>query len=248
MQLEFANDSKVENESDNINVGCNLGLMYSVSEATRLGLAYRSSITQGTEGEARFTVNAGLKQVLDIVNAQLRTTNSGKQLLADTDIDAEVELPPSLSLSVAHQANAKLQLLGDITWTGWSSFEELRIEFASGQDDGVVDESWEDVIRYSIGANYQLDDKWTLRTGLAFDEEAVPDDQHLTASIPVNDRLWLSIGAGLNVSKKVHFDFGFAHLFIDDFEADNTAEDGSSFRGDYKADVNIASAQLNWNF
>jgi len=244
----LANDSKGENESDNIAVGFNLGLMYSVNEATRLGMAYRSGITQATEGDAKFTVNANFQPVLDQINAGLKATNAGKQFLADTDITAEVDLPPSLSLSIAHQANAKLQLLGDITWTGWSSFEELRIKYASGQNDTATDESWEDVIRLSIGANYKLDDKWTLRAGGAFDEEAIPDEQHRTPRIPGNDRWWLSFGAGLNVSEKIHLDFGFAHLFVEDFAADHTDDNGYSFRGEYSADVNIASAQLNWNF
>ncbi|RUM93571.1 MAG: hydrocarbon degradation protein [Thiothrix sp.] len=247
-QATLENDSKGKNESDSIAVGFNLGLMYSVNEATRLGMAYRSGITQSTEGDAKFTVNENFKPVLEQINAGLRATNAGKQFFTDTDITAEVDLPPSLSLSIAHQANARLQLLGDITWTGWSSFEELRIKYASGQNDTATDESWEDVIRLSMGGNYQLDDKWTLRAGVAFDEEAIPDEKHRTPRIPGNDRWWLSLGAGLNVSKKIHLDFGFAHLFLDDFAADHTDDNGYSFRGEYSADINIASAQLNWNF
>jgi long-chain fatty acid transport protein len=244
----LAKDSKVELESDNIDFGFNLGLMYSVNNDTRLGMAYRSGVSQDTSGDARFTVNPALKPVLDVVNAKLKEANAGKQILADTGLDATVDLPPSLSLSVAHQLKPKLQLLGDITWTGWSSFEELRIKFDSGQDDAATDESWDDVIRYSIGVNYEFDDKWTLRSGLAFDEEAIPDPQHRTPRIPGNDRTWLSVGAGLNVSNKVHLDFGYAHLFVDDTPADHTDENGYSFRGVYKADINIVSAQLNWNF
>ncbi|RUM94033.1 MAG: hydrocarbon degradation protein, partial [Thiothrix sp.] len=243
-----ANDSKVELESDNIDFGFNLGLMYSVNNTTRVGMAYRSGISQNTEGDARFTLNAGLKPILDLVNAGLRAQNAGKQVLADTDIEATVDLPPSLSLSLAHQLDSRLQILGDITWTGWSSFEELRIKFDTGQDDAVTKEEWENVIRYSIGANYELNDSWTLRSGLAFDEEAIPDEKHRTPRIPGNDRTWLSVGAGLDVSKKVHLDFGYAHLFVEDAESDHTDENGYSLRGAYAADVNIISAQLNWNF
>jgi len=241
-------DSKVEQESDNVDFGFNLGLMYSVNDATRLGLAYRSGITQATEGDAKFTIDPDLQIVVNEVNDKLRAANAGKQVLVDTDINATVDLPPSLSFSVAHQANSKLQLLGDITWTGWSDFEELRVELASGQDDAVTEESWEDVIRYSIGANYQLDDKWTLRTGLAYDEEAIPDEKHRTPRIPGNDRTWLSFGAGMNVNNNINLDFGYAHLFMDDAGADHTDDNGYSFRGTYEAEVNIVSAQLNWNF
>jgi long-chain fatty acid transport protein len=243
-----ANDSKVELESDNLDFGFNLGLIYSANEATNLGVAYRSGISQATSGDAQFTVNPALRPVLGGVNAQLSQAGAGKQILTNTDIDATVDLPPTLSLSVAHQLNTKLQLLGDITWTGWSSFEELRIKFASGQDDAVTEENWNDVMRYSIGANYELNSKWILRAGLAYDEEAIPDAHHRTPRIPGNDRTWLSFGTGLNVSNRLHLDFGYAHLFMDDAPADHTDESGYSFRGVYKSDANIASAQLNWNF
>ncbi len=241
-------DSKVELESDNLEFGFNLGLMYSVNDATRLGLAYRSRMSQATEGDAQYTIDPDLQRVVDKVNAGLRAANAGRQELVDSDIDATVDLPPSLSFSVSHQANSKLQLLGDITWTGWSSFEELRVKFASGQDDFVTEQEWEDVIRLSIGGNYQLDDKWTLRAGLAFDEEAIPDEKHRTPRIPGNDRTWLSFGAGMNVNKNIHLDFGYAHLFIDDAGADHTDDNGYTFRGEYESNVNIVSAQLNWNF
>lgn len=241
-------DSKVELESDNLEFGFNLGLMYSVNDDTRLGLAYRSGISQATEGDAQYTIDPDLQIVVDKVNAGLRAANAGRQELVDSDIDATVDLPPSLSFSVSHQASSKLQLLGDITWTGWSSFEELRVKFASGQDDFVTEQKWEDVIRLSIGGNYQLDDKWTLRAGLAFDEEAIPDVKHRTPRIPGNDRTWLSFGAGMNVNKKIHLDFGYSHIFVADAGADHTDDNGYTFKGEYEANVNIVSAQLNWNF
>ncbi len=245
---DFAKDSKAELETDNIDVGFNLGLLYHLNDATRLGMAYRSGVSQATEGDARFTVNARLQPILDKVNEGLRLSHAGKQILVNTGIKAQVDLPPTFALSATHQLNARLQLLGDITWTGWSRFKELRIKFATGQNDSVTDESWKDVFRYSVGLNYQLDNKWTLRTGLAFDEEAIPDEKHRTPRIPGNDRTWLSFGAGLNVSNRIHLDFGYAHLFIDDVAADHTDDNGYTFRGEYSADVNIASAQLNWNF
>ena len=247
-QSTQALDSKVELDADDWSFGFNLGLMYAFNDATRLGASYRSGITQDAEGDANFKVNAALAPILGQVNAGLAAAGANQQLLVDTGIAATVELPDSFSLSLAHQATSKLQLLGDITWTGWSSFKELRIKFDSGQPDGVTEEAWDDVLRYSIGANYVLDDKWTLRIGLAYDEEAIPDTKHRTPRIPGNDRTWLSFGTGLNVSEKIHLDFGYAHLFVDDTPADHTDGNGYTLRGVYEADVNIYSAQLNWNF
>ncbi len=241
-----ATDSKAELESDNWSFGFNLGALFNVGDHTRIGISYRSEIEQDTDGTAKFTINSKLQPVIDGVNAQLNPL--GKALLQNSDISAAVSLPASFSLSAAHQLDDRILLLADITWTGWSSFDELRIKYDSGQDDSVTDERWDDVLRYSIGVNYRKDDKLTLRAGVAFDEEAIPDAQHRTPRIPGNDRTWISVGAGYQFSNNAKFDFGYSHLFVDDTPIDHTDDNGYSIRGVYEASVDIVSAQLTWNF
>lgn len=239
-------DSKAELEADNVAYGFNLGMTYDFTDKTRIGASYRSGIEQEADGDAKFSVDSSLQLVLPGINAGLALQNSA--LLTNTGITATVDLPDTASFAIAHQATPKVQILGGITWTGWSSFEELRINYNSGQADTFTEEAWEDVMRYSIGLNYAHSDKITLRTGIAFDEEAIPDTLHRTPRIPGNDRTWLAFGAGYDYSEKIHIDVGFAHLFVDETPADHTDENGYTFRGEYDADVNILSAQLNWNF
>ena len=48
------------------------------------------------------------------------------------------------------------------------------------------------------------------------------------------------------------FDVGYSHLFIDDVDIDNTLESAvptvnATLTGEYEAEVDILSAQLNWN-
>lgn len=72
--------------------------------------------------------------------------------------------------------------MGDVTWTRWSQFKELRIDFANAVPDSVTPENWSNTLRYSIGANYHYSDDIKLRAGLAYDEEAI-SDQYRTAQI-----------------------------------------------------------------
>ncbi len=240
-------DSRASLKADDISYGFNLGLLYEFNQDTRLGLAYRSSIKQNTTGDADFTVNPGLAALLTPVNAQLALVD--RALLVDSPITASVEVPALLSLSIAHQLSPTLQLLGDITRTSWSTFDELRIQYDSGQSDSVTTESWDDVTRYSIGLNYQHSDKLTLRTGVAYDEEAIPDTAHRTPRIPGNDRTWLTFGLGYDLNQSAHIDVGYAHLFIDDTTSTHVDENtGYAFNGVYKGDANILSVQLNWNY
>ena len=173
-------------------------------------------------------------------------------LFDDVDLEATVDLPASFSVSVAHTVG-KYTWLADWTRTGWSSFDELRIKYDNpAQPDTVTTEDWDDSNRYSFGLDYQYSDKMILRTGIALDETPVPDKEHRTPRLPGNDRTWLSFGLTYLVNPQMSFDVGYSHLFVDDAKIENEYESGfptltHTLQGEYEADVDILSAQLNWN-
>ena len=236
-------DAELDGDNfDDFSWGYNVGLLYQVSQSTRVGVAYRSEVDIEVEGDADFTVPN---------NAVVQAFVGGAGLFEDTGIGAEVTLPASFSGSVAHEVS-KFTWLADITWTGWSSFDELRIEYDNpDQPDSVTTEDWDDPFRYSIGFDHQTTDKLVLRAGLALDETPVPSAERRTPRLPGNDRTWLSLGFSYNASKMVSIDFGYSHLFIDDAKVDNEFESSvptlnHQLVGEYEAEVDIISAQLNW--
>ena len=173
-------------------------------------------------------------------------------MFTDTGVRSKVTLPARFSVSVAHKVN-KITWLADATWTGWSAFDELRIEYSNPlQPDTVTTEDWDDSWRYSVGLDYQQSDALVLRAGIALDETPIPSDERRTPRIPGNDRLWLSLGLTYVASDTFSFDVGYSHLFIDDTDIDNTLENAvpqtnHTLTGEYEAEVDILSAQLNWN-
>jgi long-chain fatty acid transport protein len=159
-------------------------------------------------------------------------------------------MPASLSFSVAHTVD-KFTWLADVTWTGWSSFDELRIDYDSAQLDTVTTEDWDDSMRYSVGFDYQYSDSLVLRAGLAIDETPIPSKELRTPRIPGEERFWVSVGLTYVAGDNFSFDVGYSHLTVDDPEIDNTFESPVSalnhtLTGEYEADVDILSAQLNW--
>lgn len=221
--------------------GFNFGVLYDVSKDMSLGIAYRSEVTIEVEGSGDFTVPAAAAPVL------------AGGAFQDSAISGEVALPSSLSISVAYDMD-KLKLLCDLTWTGWSSFEELRIVYANpAQPDSVTTEDWENSMRYSIGADYEYDDKMTLRAGLAYDETPIPNAQRRTPRVPGNSRTWLSFGGTYEIDNSMVIDIGYSHLFISDTPINNTFESSqpalaATINGTYKATVDILSAQARYKF
>jgi long-chain fatty acid transport protein len=234
------NDSEVTVSGDDWSNGYNLGLLYEFTPRNRIGLSYRSEISQKLEGDSNYKVNPDLREFLD--------ANGRNDLLVRIGASAEAKLPASASLSAVFGLSDRLSLLADITWTGWSSFKELRVVFDNpAQPDDVTDESWEDTLRYSLGLNYRESSR-VWRVGVAYDETPIPDPQHRTPRIPGNNRTWLAIGLGMPVLQSVWLDLGYAHLFVDDMAVDSTNSGGYTLLGEYTADVDIFSVQATMTF
>ena len=211
-------------EGDDYSWGFNLGALWQLSDATRIGLAYRSEVEQKLEGTAQFSVVSAL----------------------NGPVTADLTLPDSASLSLLHKLSPRLELLADITWTGWSDFHELRIKRTTGATLGLTPENWSDNYRYSVGANYRLNDQLTLRGGVAYDETPV-SDAFRTARIPDESRTWVAFGAQYRLSGKSAIDVGYAHLFVQDARINKT-ESGVVLTGTYDASVDILSAQFTHSF
>lgn len=212
---------------DDYGWGFNLGVLWQPSDATRIGLAYRSEVDHTLEGGATFSADTA--------------SNGG--------ISADLTLPDSASLSLFHKLNRQWDLLADVTWTGWSDFKELRIVRNNGSTLGLTTENWDDTYRYSLGANYHLNDRITLRGGVAYDQTPV-SDAYRTARIPDGDRTWIAFGGQYRVSDRSTLDFGYAHLFIRDTRINKTEGTAPpiTLTGTYEGAVDILSAQFTHNF
>lgn len=229
-------DGTVEIQGEDWSWGYNLGVLYEPSQNTRIGLAYRSAVTHKIEGDADFevpTVAAALTQTGQFI---------------DTGASAPLKLPDTLSLSAYHQISRQWGIMGDISWTNWSRFDELQIDFDNPlQADRRQPQNWKDTVRLGVGMNYAMNDKLTLRTGIAYDPSPVKDEFR-TARVPDNDRVWLAVGASYQASPSLSIDIGYAHLFVDKAPINQSSATEGTLRGTYNNNVDIIGVQVNWNF
>ncbi len=227
----LATDAQTTMKGDGWSGGVNLGLIYQATNSTRVGLAYRSQVKQSLDGDLYVLLANGAS-------------------LAHKNISADIDTPDTLSLSLTHQVSPKVMLLADITYTGWSSFEVLKVDFNDGSPSDIIEEKWNNSMRYSMGLNYNLSSAIKLRTGIAHDNTPI-DDQYRTSRIPGDHRTWLSFGFTYKISRQLSMDIGYAHLWVDDASISEPFDGlGGLFqgelKGEYDASVDILSAQLNW--
>ncbi len=236
-------DASSKMNGDSWELGFNAGFIYEVLPTTRIGVHYRSEISHTLEGDVKF------KNLSPLISNVPRFANQ--------DVTANLDTPSTFSFSLTHELNNRLTLLGDVTHTKWSNFEELLIEGDNGAEVTQVDEKWNDSYRVSIGMKYQYNEQWILRTGIAHDETPI-DDKYRTSRIPGDDRDWLSFGASYSPNSNLTIDIGYAHLWVEDAKINEeykvinpsspTFSSSGELTGDFDSSVDILSVQATWKF
>lgn len=235
-------ESTISTKSKDWGFGYNLGAIINVSQNTRIGLAYRSKVNQILSGK---------------LSSPFTALDANPYQTLNTDIEIATVLPDSLTINGLYQANNKLTLLAGVTWTGWAQVKQFKAVRTNGSNSSIdlKPQNWDNTLRYSLGASYQLNDRFKLRTGFAYDEE-VSSLANRSVATPGNDRLWLSLGASFKYSQTVQFDVGYAHLFIRDARIDNDQTKLTSrsplnngrVTGAYDLSADLLSMQMVVNF
>jgi long-chain fatty acid transport protein len=127
---------------------------------------------------------------------------------------ATLKLPDTFVLSGTHQLNNDWQLLGDLSWTGWSSIPKLDLVRTSGVIAQRLDTDYRDTWRAAVGANYQYRPDLKLKFGVAFDQSPVKGETNRLVSLPDSDRTQISTGAQWALNGGSTLDVGVAYLMI----------------------------------
>jgi long-chain fatty acid transport protein len=227
-------DASQELTADAWGYGFNLGALFQISPDMRIGISYRSQINYTLSGTSTFTgVPAPINQ-----SPQLQSSAA----------TADLTVPDSASVSVFQTFGDKWEMMGDITWTHWSVFDQLVVQFANGAPNNVTPENWRDTWRFSLGLNYKFNEQWKLRTGVAWDQTPVPNSTSRTARIPDNSRTWVAVGGSWYFTKGASLDFSYAHLFVPNTPIDHTEQASGVLIGNYDNSVNIVSVQVVFSF
>lgn len=225
--------TRVKLDVDDEAWGWNIGALFDVSPTTRIGVSYRSTMDYTLDGTLTST-------------NQLVSPNVGAK--------ADIKLPDTAIVSVTQTVNDRWQLLGDLSWTGWSRVQKVNFIRTSGAASGstaqTLDADFRDTWRVALGGVYKFDPAWDFKFGLAYDRAPLRSDQQRLVSLPDNDRYWITGGAQWRPSKNSRLDFSAAYLFVRDTAIDNNQAVQGRGRviGTYDSNILIFGAQYSMAF
>ena len=208
----------------------NAGVMYQFNENHRIGLSYHSKV------DIDFTDHTATS-----LQAQRIGQEGGLKL----------NLPDYLEFSGFHQLTEKFAMHYSYKYSHWSRLKNL---YASYHADGVEafhkKMYYRNSSRVALGGTYNVDDKLTLRAGIAYDQAAATE--HASAAIPDTDRMWYSLGATYKFTPNLSVDLGYAYLKGKKvkFTEKQTVASLATVTANYtsKASANLYGLNLNYSF
>lgn len=218
---------------DRPGIGYNLGLLYEPREDVRIGFTYRSKVETEFSGDADFG---------DLPSALFPSDVGGGTTL---------ELPANWVAALNVQATKNLSLEADYVWWGWSSYDELVIEFdetipAFGSDQLASERGYNNSWQLRVGGEYT--DAWTrglsLRAGIAFDRSPLPTE-HMDPTLPDSDRWLFSGGVSYDITDYLTVDASY--IFIRADERINR-ESVNGLHGVYNTHANLPSLGITMKF
>lgn len=177
--------------------------------------------------------------------------------------------PQSVIVSIDSKITDRLSLQWSTTWTQWSKFTDISVLSDDTQPTispsteqsanlnapgyiGYIPEHWSNAWAFALGATYQVNNQWTVKTGIAQDNSPV-NANYRSARIPANDRTWITAGAHYQGSAPWSIDVAAGVMFMKDttvvdreYNAQNNVIYKSSFQADYDINATVVSLQFNY--
>lgn len=218
---------------DDYGLGFTLGALLTPMPGTEIGIGFRSSIEHDLEGESDPALS-----------------------LAGDDISADLELPEMVSLGIRQRITDQFRLLGTVEWTNWSRLDAVSVEDDNGDpidlnpalvgNQGLPFE-WDDGWFFSVGGEYDVNDRLTVRSGIGWELSPVNEDNRATR-LPDDDRLWVSAGLSYAPNDRYEFDLGYSYIRTFgteiEIEPDHANYNGLPFYADVDSDVHVITAGL----
>jgi len=229
-------------QGDDTGMGWVVGVHLRPTDRLAIGLSHRSEIDYDLRGQADWTVPATARATFDAVGRGA--------LFQDGPASAKLTTPAITSVDVAYQVNDRLALMATYAETGWESLQEVRIDFDNPDPDAVEDFSWDTTRFMALGAQYQLNDRWALRAGYAYDETPTTLATR-TPRLPDEDRKWYSLGATWQFNDRLDLSFGYTYITPDEPTlaiVTPPAQGGQRLSGTYDSGVNLYGISAQYRF
>jgi long-chain fatty acid transport protein len=219
--------------------GMTAGITVTPGPNTSIGLGWRSAVDQKIDGSLNVLALPG--------------TTPGPA-------STTVNLPDVVSLGLRHRFDDHWTVMATAEWSNWSRIGTSVVNQASGLPATIVGNpvalpfQFKDGWFYSVGAEYVLNPKYTLRAGVGYEISPITDQVRMPI-LPDTDRVWLSAGFTYKMLPNVAMDLGYTHLFFKEANINISPTSGNpwfsggvTYTGNASVGIDIFSLGFRYQF
>lgn len=170
--------------------GFTAGATITPLSGTTIGIGYRSTIHHELDG----TLNPGVGAIVPI--------------------RAKVNMPDQVNVGVTQSITSNFRVNLGYEWWNWSRIGAVAYVGPTGPITSLA-LRFRDGHHVSVGGEYDINARWTVRAGVGYEWSPVTDQDRSTA-LPDNNRIWASIGTSYRWNEKLTVDLAYLHGFIED--------------------------------
>ena len=225
-RFDFSDSSDFTGKAKGTGFAGKIGGTYKVSDVLTIGAAYhnKTAMSDLEANGATVSFNANVDTGVASGGAP-----SGSYMAATIPLSGKIkvkdfEWPQMAGIGMAYQAMDNLMIVVDYKWINWADvMKNFTMTFTAdaGQagmagafDNTVLDatlyQKWKDQNVIMIGAAYKVDADWTLRAGLNYANNPIPDT-YLNALFPAIEKTHVTVGAGYMISMASTVDASFTY-------------------------------------
>lgn len=190
------------------------GFEWKPTSKDSFGLSYHSKVKQTLSGDYAMYGSDAAKNLIAAAPAFFPGAGLPALKAEGGSASAQLDTPAFASLDWVHVFNDRFTLAASVKWTDWSSFDKLTLT-SEGQTMVSLPQQYKDSWGYMVGGDYKLNERWTLRAGVGYDEtptNIVSRDPR----IPDGNRRLLGLGVGYMATDHLAVDLGYQHQFVGD--------------------------------
>jgi long-chain fatty acid transport protein len=220
-------------KGDGWGYGYTMGVLFKPDLYTRIGLGFRSQISQQIRGNGQqYTMPGGT----------VPAPSQDFPFNAETSVRAGVKTPAVLTLSAARDISPAWTVKASVQLNFWDSFNQLSINMPNAfATNSTIQTKWRNPWFGALGADYRATPEWTLRGGVAYDQ--TPTTGLRDPRIPDNNRIWFAIGTSYKLDKHLSIDGAYEYIYIQDQTVNVTQASGSSANSTVPLEVNQVYAK-----
>ena len=125
----------------------------------------------------------------------------------------DFQWPATYAVGVAWNVNKDVLVVFDVKQINWKDvMKDFKMTYAGAGStiDFALPQNWDNQTVYEIGVGYKVNPEWTLRAGLNYANNPIPD-AYLNYLFPAIEKTHVTVGAGYMISKVSSVDASFTY-------------------------------------